>query len=297
MDTSPIMFKAAINGFDKKAVISYIFELNETNQAAQKRLTEQLEQTRTDCRTMDQQLQDSQQQATKLASELELLSTELEGERTRTGEMAEQIEELRQQIQSQQRLIDEKEQEAMGSRLSQTEMQGRFQQLEEKKLEVERASAQIGRLLLDATADGDRMRTEAQAEADDILERTRREAEEILAAARNEADASAARARVEAERIVAGANTALDEANNKFKGFRQEMLGIQRTITDAVAAIEQKTGAITGVINILEERMIVGPLDSGEYADGTLEAEMAEESGDVAMLDGVDASSAENFFR
>ena len=301
------MFKSAINGFDRKAVMSYIFELNESAQAVRKKLSEQLEEAVHAKEAMEQQFAENNQLVQRYKDERDSMASEIEGERTRCGELTEQLESLGAEIDRLKLAIAQKDEEleTLRTQLAQQpqvqapppaapqpakeepvkpqpvvqaapaaaplteDMQEKYREMEEKRLEVERASAQIGRLLLDATADADRKRTEGRIEAEQMLEKAKIEADDIVRSAKEEAGKLMAEARYQADKIVVGANASLEEANRKFAGIRQYMAAAQRTILGAICTMQDKAQSIGGIMDSVEHKMIAAEKGDRDDDSGT----------------------------
>lgn len=344
MENSPIMFKSAVGGFDKKAVMSYIFELNESAQAAQKRLIEELEEVSRIRDDLEDQLNDVHKRMQRAQMDVRDLSDELAGEKSRTAELTELLENanadvdrLRQEIaqkdeeirrlaaagpntvpqpvttaptpapqpapavsasaagaseeakntieQLQQtvarlnsklaqtnselaqqrqiivdkdavvaekdRLIAEKDQllaqkggqpvpvtaqpapqpvatsslsSADAQRLRELEQNKR--QVEDKLREVDKASAQIGRILLDATGDAEKIRNEAQTEGERILYNANKEADGILFEARKKASSM----------------------EKKVESFYSDINHLQRQILEAAANMHSRAEQVGTII-------------------------------------------------
>lgn len=139
---SPIMFKSAVGGFDKKAVISYIFELNENSQAAQKKLTAQLEEVTQAREALDKQLAEQSRRMQKLQADLEGLTSELSGEKARTGELTNMVDELNAEIKRLRAQLAQKEEEAQNVSQSGGELN---ETIEGLRAEIERQRAVIAR--------------------------------------------------------------------------------------------------------------------------------------------------------
>lgn len=333
MENSPIMFKSAVGGFDKKAVMSYIFELNESAQAAQKRLIEELEDVTRSRDDLEDQLSDVHKRMQRAQMDVHDLSDELAGEKSRTAELTEllenanaEIDRLRQQIAQkdeelrrleaagggaaalppstpppaqattvdgdaqatieqlqqtvarlnsklaltnselaqQRQMIAEKEQSLsekdrqlaekdsqLAQRASQPtltqpappplatsslssadaqrlrELEQGKQQVEDKLREVDKASAQIGRILLDATADAEKIRIEAQTEGERILYNANKEADSIVFEARKKATT----------------------VEKKAESFYSDINHLQRQILEAAANMHSRAEQVGDMIN------------------------------------------------
>lgn len=292
MDNGSIMFKSAINGFDRKAVISYIFEMNERNQYAEGVLSDQLAEANKLRDTLEQQYVAEKEKNKKLEADRDLLKNELAGERERVAELAQQIEVLTAEVDRQKELIAQKDEETISTIRASAEIKEKLRELEEKRDEVDRASSQIGRLLIDAKADADRMAQEAEASASQILSDARQQADEIIAAAQANADASDAQARERAKEIVSQADEAVIEAGIKFDTFRQEMISVQCTILDAVSTMQDKALSIDTALDALSGK-IAAPQEFS-----TTENEYGEDQesiDDLALMDGTGAQQHNGF--
>lgn len=253
---SPAMFKTAMGGFDKKAVMNYIFELNESNQAAQKRLTDQLEEAAQAREALEQQLAEANKKLLRVQSDLTGVQTELQGEKTRSGELAETVDTLNTELERQKELLIKRDDELrlQGVQYGQTEQ--RLKEMEKKQQELDRAATQVGRLLLDANADAEQVRADAQAEARQVKADARAEADDLLAKTRIEAESIAAEANRRASEITDNANRTLQDVRRQFAGLHSDISGIQRMVLDTIGDMRAKAEEVGELMESAERTFL-----------------------------------------
>lgn len=352
---SPIMFKSAVGGFDKKSVISYIFELNETSQAAQKKLKDQLEEVSAARESLDQQLNEANKKIQRMQSDITSLNNQLNGERNRNNEMADEIGRLNTELEQYRERLAQKESElknatifrerasdletsiskynaeisqlqtALEEKQSAAESEQLFdlhvkiellettiqeknllieelqnsaeqenvlqearsqisdlletveglnveinrqreliqeyaqknaeyenerqgfklksEDIEEKQREIDRVSAQVGRLLLEATSDADRMRTDAAHERERVLERAQQDADRIVNDAYHQA-----------KLIAEDAQITMTDARNQIANFRRYINDLQEQLFSTATNIQVKSQDVSRLVEDVELR-------------------------------------------
>lgn len=260
MDNNPTMFKTAVGGFDKKAVISYIFELNESAQAEQKKLKEQLEEAKQSRQTQHAELEAQNDRVLKLEAELKAVKNELSGEKSRVFELTDTVESLNSEIEQQRLLIDKKEQLVRESTEQTGELKDRVDVLASREADIERASAQVGKLLLDAASDADRIRDEAKKEAEDIINTAHKDA----------------------EKIILDSETALQSVKSEFESYSGELQSLQDEMLRAIEALQQKAGSIGDIISDASSRLVEKPVSEDIFTPGIFsDVEEVEEESDL----------------
>ena len=282
-----IVFKTSIGGFDKKAVLDYIYALNQRAEESQARLNDQLFAATQAKEQLEQDLQAAQSSLADTQSALE--QKELRS--------AAEIQEL-------QKTLEEKTSEIWDLSQVNAENTQKNRDLEGKKAEVEKASAQIGRLLIDAHAEADRITGTAKEEADGILEEARQEAGNIVGDAQAQADAQAEEAAQTQKEMMANAKQAVAEAYGRFSDFQAEVAGIQQVMLGALEDIRAKSEIISDALASAQQAVFPSDEEEAEEAVTCDNAALSEamfglgfgESAEEARQN-AEAADGESFFR
>lgn len=237
MDNNPILLKSSMfGGFNKKEVLSYIFELNESTQEAQQRFAEQIEEL---SRSRDELLQSSGEFETRLKevqAELDEALLKLEAETDRNAAAAETIERLNAELKKHDGNLEEKDGEVARFAAMNTELADKNRRLEEKRSQVELAASQIAGIL-----------GKAREDADKVVDEAREEAARIILDAQNRADALDARSKALAKEHIEEANRQAEAVYKQFGNFCAELGKLRETIITAASEMSEKAGELGGM--------------------------------------------------
>lgn len=317
-----IVFKSAINGFEKKAVLDYIYKLNQDAEESSAELESQIKSVTGDCMALDASLRNKEAECKSISERCDTLTGELETERSRTDELSEIINGLNAEIDSLKDSIARKDTEIREYVRINKELKQTNEELEKKKLEIDVASTKIGKLLIEAHAEADSLVDAAQDSADVMLDQARQRSEGIISEAENRANTIIAEAEANSARMLeeAGANAeetiskadadstriineaeeassrkmddaqrAVDMSMEKLSLYRSQISNIQRVILDSLEDIHQRTAEISATIDLAQDMMVYGPRPENENGDQAVNAVSSEN-------DGIDITE-DKFFR
>lgn len=295
MDKQVVFKTNAFGGFDKKAVLDYVYELNQRAEEAQAQLEERIQTIAQEKEDLERQLREAQAEVQTIKRSQDSVQAELSGERMRISELNELIANLNDEIEQQKTYAQEKENEVTEFARLNVEYTEKNKQLEKSRIEVDQASAQIGKLLIEAHADAENILREAHSNASAVVAQAKSKAEEILSDAGVQARRSIEDAEVQSRRSIEeaegqarakidAAQRAVDAAYEKFSVFRAEVSSLQRVMLNTLEDIHFKAGAINEAINSAQDTIhqagtsIIDPDDEAAYADFLEAAEEADDS-------------------
>lgn len=245
-----VVFKTnAFGGFDKKAVLDYVYTLNQRAEEAQARLEEHINSLAIERDELALKLENAKSEIFALKNNQSSVQEELEGERRRIAELNELVSALNEELQRQKDTVEEKDRAIREYTRLSAEYSKKIDGLEKTRAEVDHASAQIGKLLIEAHADADKVRDNAHRNAGDIVAGAKTKADEILSDAEVQAKRVIAEAGQEAKLKTESAQRAVDLAYEKFSVFRSEISSLQKVILDSLEDIHFKAGTINEAIN------------------------------------------------
>jgi chromosome segregation ATPase len=249
-----VVFKTStFGGFDKKAVLDYVYALNQRAEEAQARMEEQLKEAVAEKDALAGQLESARIDAQNLRGGQERISAELSGERQRINELGELVTSLNDEIRRLKEELLEKDSEVAEFARINNELLEKNRGLEQTRAEVEHASSQIGKLLINANAEADNVVAAANSRAGEILAETRVRADDIVAEADVRAKDKLSAASVQADRMTDGAQRAVDEAYERFSVFKAEVSGLQKTMLSLLEDIHIRAGEINDSIDSAQE--------------------------------------------
>lgn len=285
-----VVFKtAAFGGFDKKAVMDYVYALTQRSEENMAKLEEQLAQLRQEKEELYQQLENAREEAEQIKSGEKSALAELEGERRRIRELNELIGSQEDEIDRQKQLVAERSRQMDDYIRQNGEVSEKNRELEKHRREVEDASAQIGKLLIEAHADADRIIREAQDKAGAIIAQAKVKADEVLMDSGEQAQRTIAEAGEKARRDTEIAQQAIDSAYEKFSIFRAEISELQKGMLNTLEEIHFKAGGISAAIDAAQKTMhLAEPVV--EFYDETAPSEAVEDTD-------TEEAEADAFFR
>jgi chromosome segregation ATPase len=255
MDKQVVFKTAAFGGFEKKAVMDYVYALTQRFEEIHATLEEQKAAIIHESEEIRRDLEAARAEAKLLKSSGDSVREELEGERKRILELTELVASQEEEIDRQKKLVGERSRQMDEYVRANTEVEEKYKGLEKTRREVEEASAQIVRLIIDAHADSDRIQREGQEKAGEIVAQASAKAEEILSDAGLQAQKAIADAEAEAKRMTEAAQQAIDAAYEKFSVFRTEVSNLQRQMLATLEEIHFKAAGISTAIDDAQDLM------------------------------------------
>lgn len=287
-----IAFKtAAVGGFEKRAVLDYIYETSEKHQQEVEALLQKIEETNFERENHASEVQALNSRILEMEETLSSASNELESGTEKHDELIDQNVSLKNEIQSLKEQLKNKDSEIAQKTKELDDVAANTKELEAKRDEIEKASYQLGRVMLDARADADIIVSNAQEQArgitsgaegevDKIYTRAEEEAEEILSSARAQADEILAETEIVSQEKLSMADEKALEVIKNARGRIGDITGTTKKVSDTATvqlrdlrresfAVRQ---AIQEVFTTLQEKAVF--LDSTiEKAIETLENE------------------------
>lgn len=222
MENQPIFKTSLFGGFERQSVLNYIFELNNNAKAAQDRLNAQMEEVSAARERLSESIRSLEQQLAAAEQARQSLESELQQERSRQGDTDAMLASLNEEILRQRRIIEAKDAEIQQFGVLREELAAQNAKLQANQVDVDKASAYIGEMVI----------------------KTKMDTERILEDANQQARA-----------VVEEAAQSLSQVFDQFSHFREEMDRIEETIEDAVISMQRKFAAIGDTIAASEERI------------------------------------------
>ncbi len=160
-----IVFKKALFGFDRRAVLSYIARQQEKNQQEQNNLHQLMEQKETDYQEIRNRAGEMEEQLAEARRQVEALTEELN--------------QIRQSTQKTARRAEEQEREARIQAERGRQLQFRVESMEYKAKRYDELSLEMGQSLIEAKHTAKQIIDEASARSQEILRQSAKTSEEI----------------------------------------------------------------------------------------------------------------------
>jgi hypothetical protein len=273
MDKQEMVFKTAtFGGFDKTSVMNFIFKLNEETEEAQNKLKAQIEDLQGAKAQLEQELADVSARAQRLQSAADSTQASLSGEKERSNQLAAMNDDLQARLeQSQNQLSRQKAalQEAQQTNVDLTqELQATQQslskyqtqektvtdQLEAMRTQMDRHSAQIGKVLIKARSEAEAILEQAGKDGEEKIQQAEQAAQSILQ------DAAAAAERREADARATAAETAertqrtITQARVDFAAFQDEVRVMCAQIVQTASDMMVQAGQVEAAVLHAEEK-------------------------------------------
>ncbi|WRS27447.1 hypothetical protein U6B65_14150 [Oscillospiraceae bacterium MB08-C2-2] len=233
MDNQVIFKNSAFGGFDKKEVMTYIYELTSQSQSEQEGLNHRIEELLQERDALQQQLGLADSRIRTLETHVEQTSSELTGEKARVMEMNESIAKLTQDQDRQKEMLAARERQVSEAQNRQVEMAQRIRELEKSSADVEAAKLQIGSLLMDATTKSD----------------------QIIAAAHEKAEETVQEAQQRADTLMEEANVSLTGIYRQFNSLHDQIKGIKAALTESISTMTEQVELVDELVQEAESSL------------------------------------------
>ena len=238
MDKQVVFKTTAFGGFEKKAVLDYIYKLNEDAEATQADLHQKLDSIAGERQSLSEAFERANQRISTLQQNLEDTGAELAGERSRGLEMGNLNEGLREELERDRAQLRQRE-EDLGKIIQENRsLKEKNDEFVSKQDEVNETVSRIGMLMLDARSDADQMLKNAEEESKRLLEQTEEQSKATLAEARRDSDD-----------LIENARASVGQISGKLGSFRQEMLQARSLIADSLTQLERRAVEIDMVLD------------------------------------------------
>lgn len=234
---SQIFLKPAVfGGFEKKAVLSYIFELNESTQDAQQKLSAQMEDLTKSRDAVSEELKSAELRFTDAQSELQEAKEQLSENAVKIAEADSRIQGLQDEIESLNDVITKKNADiarymSVNGDLEKEnkELSKKMQSFSEKRSQFEQAATQLNEMMGRAKGDATKIVEQAKATAAKITSGANIQAENILESAKQNA-----------QKQILDASGRIDGIYKQFDGFCAELASLKQTISGAASAMNER---------------------------------------------------------
>lgn len=211
-----VIFKSALNGFEKTAVLKYIDELNSKLAAKENELQQQSDNWENERYELKDQVSAAEQKAAELEKQLAEEQAKLKEIEAARDVLTAEVKKLSQQVEEQEHeLILQREQNRL--------IRSQAETVELKSKKYDEAAASIGDVLLESRQEGSRIIAEARAKAEEIIAEANSKAEQIA---------------VEADGKVDAAQQKMDELRAHFLAIREQMNDSVSQLNDQFALVE-----------------------------------------------------------
>jgi chromosome segregation ATPase len=298
MDKQVVFKTSAFGGFEKKAVLDYIYRLNEDSSTQQTQLREQVGSLTAARDSVTESLRQTNEKLLVAQRELEAAKAELAKERSRAAELASMSDGLQGELARHREQQDRLRADLERALLERDEIARKTEGLSEKQLQIDQAVTSVGKLMLDARSDADAIAARAQQEAELLLSGAKAEAARLVQEAEGSLQSRVSEAAAEAERLLADArreaagyeedtrqknellrieaNLARESAAGQFKSYAHHVAQIQSAIADLMSSYEEKTAEISRLVEV-SGRAFEKTADAIEGADLSLRHEQLDE--------------------
>ena len=276
MDKQVVFKTSAIGGFDKKAVLDYIYRLNEESSTIQTKMREEIDTLGKTRQSLEESIRQQNEKLLLLQRELDEVKDDISHERSQMNELIAENDGLQGEIMQQREQMAQVRRERENTEGEMEKIQAQNRELQANKDEADKAIAGMGKLMLDARMDADRIISSANEQSEEILAAANTEADDIRARAQEVLDSARSETENELERIRA---EVLEETKTQREEARREADGVLALANEKAEAINIEADA---AVFAATERFAV-------YTD----AAEGVQSAIAKMLEGYNAQAAE----
>ena len=263
-----VIFKSALNGFEKTSVLKYIDELNSKLNKAESAHQEQLEELENEKDRLCDQIAalaiGSKEMLGQFETERIALQEQLAEKQTLVDKMEAELKKLSQQVEEQEHeLIMQREQNRL--------IREQVESVEVKSKKYDEAAAAIGDVILAARQDACKITEDARAKADAII----------------------AEAKAQAETIVNDAQNKLNVTQERMDQLKAQFFSIRQQMNSSVALLNDQFGQVeASMVPVVEETA-----ENETPAEETAAEENKAEHPLKAILEQAANNQKKNFFR
>lgn len=215
-----VIFKSALNGFEKSAVLKYIDEMNSKYNASVKEYQQQADELENEKYVLMDQI-------TTMEQALRELQKKVETEQISLAEQLQMKDELIDRLQTEMKALAQKNEEQEHELIMQREqnrlIREQAESIEAKSKKYDEAAASIGTVILAARQDAERIIAEAQEKANNITLNAQKEAEQIVSNAEND---------------LSGLQKKMDSMKAQFFSIREQMNCSVAMLNDQFGQVE-----------------------------------------------------------
>ncbi len=224
-----VIFKSALNGFEKSAVLKYIDEMNSKYAANVKEYQKQAEELESEKYELSDQITAMEQALKDMQKTVEAEQAKIVEELHAKDEL---IASLRAEVKALAQKNEEQEHELIMQREQNRLIREQAESIEEKSKKYDEVAASIGAVILAARQDAEKIVTDAQAKADSIT----------------------ADAQKEAEHIVANAQSDLSGLQKQMDSMKAQFFSIREQMNSSVAMLNDQFGQVEASLTPAEQK-------------------------------------------
>ncbi len=270
-----VIFKSALNGFEKSSVLKYIDELNS-----------KLNKTEADCQAQLEEMENERYSLIDQVAALELgakeaqkkYDTEMTAQQEQLNEKQALIEKLEAEVKKLSLQVEEQEQELIMQREQNRLIREQAESVEMKSKKYDEAAASIGDVILGARQDAARILEEARIKADAIVSVAKQEAADIQNDAQNK----------------------LNATQNRMDQLKAQFFSIREQMNSSVALLNDQFGQVEASMAPVVEETAEEPAVESAAENAPKEAPAEENKAEhplKAILEQAANSQKKNFFR
>lgn len=270
-----VIFKSALNGFEKNAVLRYIDEMNGKFAVKIKEYESQAEELENEKYELSDQLSAMEQVLREIQKKTEEAQANIMEELKAKDEL---IESMKAEMKALAQKNEEQEHELIMQREQNRLIREQADSIEAKSKKFDEAAASIGAVILAARQDAERIVAEAHAEADVIT----------------------ANAKKEAAAIVSNAESDLNGLQKRMDGMREQFFSIREQMNKSLALLNDQFVQVEASLSVEEKPAVEeSVVEEPTVHEETLAEEIKEEHPLKAILEQASAVSNQkkSFFR
>lgn len=205
-----VVFKTAVGGFEKRAVLDYIYDMNKQSEDSEKALKEEIAKLKESLEEAEESAQLANENAKSLEREISSLRDNLDVKSEDKEEYASTINNLNEEVANYKKLLQQQQEKTEKFIEENREALEKNEAMAAQQAKLDKASYQLGRVMLDARTD-----------ADAIVSSAKEQAQQIAQKAQDDSQQTDADAKQAAEKIISDAQlqakSELDSAKEQGK--------------------------------------------------------------------------------
>lgn len=230
----------AVGGFDKKEVNDYIAQLAEDFEQEREKLQSRIEELERSNKKTEDSLEQANRKLQQLERDYTHMNSESSSSRSEKDSLLQSNQQLNQEISSLRMQVAELQKELNESNSTFSEKEEKYQEYLKQKEEVDRASFQLGKVMLEARTDADLITTNARQEAQQLMDLTQKEADSIRQQAMKEAQETIDTAQSKAVSIVDAAQLEATQLAKEISDENARRLTAAEQESQAVVAVSMQ---------------------------------------------------------
>jgi len=237
-------------------VLDYVYELTQKTEEANTKLEEHISSLVDEKAELQEKLDAMTAQIETARADENSVREELENERRRNTELNALVAAREEEIRDLQHQTDERSRQLDSYIKRSGEITEKNMALEKTKQEVDQASAQIGKLIIESHTEAERVLKETQEKAGSMIAQAREKAEAVMTDASAQAQRTIEEARVTAINMKDSAQQSIDRAYERYSVFRGEISRLQISMTQTLEMMQGKAGSLSAEIDEVQNMVM-----------------------------------------